>query len=69
MLAAALLMALAGPPSPEPREPRVEARARAVASVTILLAAEVRNGETTQHHQRRQDQAPDGSRLTLIEFE
>jgi hypothetical protein len=47
----------------------VAVRARAVAAVTILVAAEVRNGKTGQHHQRREGATPDGFSLTLIEFE
>jgi hypothetical protein len=68
MLAAAALLALATT-SPEPRPGVVAVRARAVAAVTILVAAEVRNGKTGQHHQRREGATPDGFSLTLIEFE
>jgi hypothetical protein len=65
MLAAALL-ALAAPtaaPAPPP------VRARVVALARIVAAVEVRDGRSSQPHQRRKGRSPEGQPLTLIEFE
>lgn len=66
MIAAALL-ALAAPSPAPPRA--VPARARAVATIRIIQAVEVRDGRTAEPHQRREGLSPEGTPLTLIEFE
>lgn len=67
MIAAAALLALAAP-SPAPPE-AAPVRARAVATIRIIQAVEVRDGHTAEPHQRRAALSPEGAPLTLIEFE
>ncbi|GAA4008522.1 hypothetical protein GCM10022280_01580 [Sphingomonas swuensis] len=65
MLVAAASMALA---ASSPAAP-VPVRASVDVLVRIVAAVEVRNGRASERHQRRRGKAPDGSALTLIEFE
>lgn len=59
--------AAASTPVSEP--PRPVARASTQVFVTILQAAEIRDGAADVPHRRRTRVTPDGNRETLVEFE
>jgi hypothetical protein len=69
MLAAVLLALAASTSSPPQATPPLRVRASAEAMVRILVATEIRGGQTSAPHQRREATAADGTRLTTIEFE
>jgi hypothetical protein len=66
MLVAAAFLALAAPVAASEIPPE---RARIMAIVRIVRAADVRDGRTDLPHKRRPWRSPEGRPVTLLEFE